>query len=767
MFPPPNQSVPSNQRSWSAYENNTNAGFGGATYQQGFAANSAHPGLHRPPSQNPPLHHNYNQQQYQQQSVNSLKTPNTATAAPVNRRPKRAKRHRKRHVPVGPAGLWFQQQQQKSSKPGTGAPAQAGSNTTSTGTQKDDDDENDVYKIGVKEPPHRRQELTKPSSFYSPAWTTMQIDYRWTTPSIPANVQSVEERAKLIRPHAPMSFWLISEIKDRLDAAKEWNVLDKNLMVLVEDVHEHHWLLWTVTLTDETGAKIHAWIDPNMVQEEQKHYFSANGGGNQNSKKGDDGSIAKRYIQVGYVWHLVGCSVMLKQRTEEEMEEDGPSENRSPEEESSPERMLLIGSHNIKSVWTPDDLNHVDDEKYVAWMEQRNTIGGEALERSVAIAATQRQESSGPTTTTGVHSSQQHSISLQHDNGSESSADPRQDIFQLSQRYERALTDIPNRAEDSVTDSQVSSNHRVTTRATLSTKQLSSVHQDSRGKTCPPSNEVTNPHRFDQIFDHRNSPPIPSRRPVSSMGNPYQQKSSEAGLPVNANEKRHGTSESHPSPLSNNVTDSAIQGGQRTVSDHSLPETESTNPRAQSEKVSKSKAKETTETAIATTTTPPAQPQVGTRKKRSLEKNPFSQFMATPLTPPVDAAQSPIEDGSLLDDLNTTPKQRSGKKKKKRKKTPPVNQGNPSKLWTSGFESDDFSLSDDEDGSIGAAKEATKPSPTNVDTNQGEQTAKRAGLAPSTSASSEDEQATNRPNAMASLFVDHGEDEELEWSDDD
>ena len=139
-------------------------------------------------------------------------TPNDILMDPS----RKARKHRKRHVPVGPAGLWYQSRQLPASR-------------------RSDNDKDEPSKGGLP--------------FYSPVWTAMQIEMDWTTPAT--------SRPELLRPYTPTT--LLSDLRDH------WRI--PRLVVLVHAIH--CWNdLWTVTLTDETHTHVEGWLAPTFDRKE-------------------------------------------------------------------------------------------------------------------------------------------------------------------------------------------------------------------------------------------------------------------------------------------------------------------------------------------------------------------------------------------------------------------------------------------------------------------------------------------------------------------
>ena len=395
----------------------------------------------------------------------------------------KSKRHRRRVPPVGPAGRWFKQHKQVTRRGSVASSRNENPQNVNDQVEEDDDEEeegNFYQKKKMKINDDGRSSLEQPTmdnndakkTCCSSAWMAMQCEQGWCIPHIPPppppvancktnqNTRDYEEivrRYNLLRPHVPSSFLLIPDVAYRLEHERQWNLSclsgnpqypshhhqqqqiqrqrlssssssqvvqeelggGKHLMVLVDQVVTHHWLLWTVTLKDDTGASLQAWIDPELVQEEQQHYLSssssspaepstataivATGTNNHSNKKKKNKQ--QKLVQEGYVWHLVNCPVMLRGPAEDpedglvlgggEGGEDvamtaaavgavassnsgeyfgGHGQQQQPRAPPPPERTLLVGKENIVAIWTPEQADEIDDVKFTTWLEKRNSI---------------------------------------------------------------------------------------------------------------------------------------------------------------------------------------------------------------------------------------------------------------------------------------------------------------------------------------------------------------------------------------------------------
>ena len=236
----------------------------------------------------------------------------------------KATNHRKRHIPPGPCGIWFQTQQH-----------QHPHNHPDHGNNTNDDE--DVTPSTQSEPTKRQPMI---DIHFSPAWSCMQQELNWITPYLPPTMINPQQRYQHIRPHVPQEFALLVEIQ-RGDYDQFDQPLEQALVVLVASV-ETQIHIWTVELKDETGCSIKAWIEPKLVQHQQLEH-------------------SQSIIRPGVVWRLnqVGMIVV-------------------PVDEERLERMLLVRGSAIVQVWTPEQYGAADSpeqqRKFLHWMEQRKAL---------------------------------------------------------------------------------------------------------------------------------------------------------------------------------------------------------------------------------------------------------------------------------------------------------------------------------------------------------------------------------------------------------
>jgi hypothetical protein len=138
-------------------------------------------------------------------------------------------------------------------------------------------------------------------------------------------------------------------------------------VVLVSNIHgsttAHG---WTVTLTDETGATLTGWLQPESVRKQlQQPQSSGNSGTSNNSRNSntrnnrDTGAspLPQSWFKTGCVWWLQNTTLFLSP-------ESSDTETLS--------YLLLIGEDNIRGVW--EDGASLSDQRYFEWMKQRHRV---------------------------------------------------------------------------------------------------------------------------------------------------------------------------------------------------------------------------------------------------------------------------------------------------------------------------------------------------------------------------------------------------------
>lgn len=313
---------------------------------------------------------------------------------------RKPKRHRKRHPPVGPAGVWFQNFHQQSAD---GRPVKLSlmnKQTNDGGGKSEDNEEEEEEEDNEDTLQNLRRSLQQryssghdPSDalaecFQSGAWTNMQMEFQWLPPSLPLHL-TVAERYPRLRPFLPAEFTMIYEIIHPSVAINGYSRknpwLCENLMVLVASIHSSATAHgWTATLTDETGAALTAWIEPESVRRQLQRRVV--GGGS-----GDAASSNKTWFRTGSVLWLHNTCLLLSP------DFYSPSASETGEQRVL-SFMLLVGEDNIKQVWTDDNCS---DIMFTQWMERRSQVaqgqgghGGDDGDNDDMFRATSRASSS-------------------------------------------------------------------------------------------------------------------------------------------------------------------------------------------------------------------------------------------------------------------------------------------------------------------------------------------------------------------------------------
>lgn len=283
------------------------------------------------------------------------------------------KSHRKRHVPVGPAGVWFQTQQQHSIEN-----QRIDKNSRGKNIDDEDEDLDDCNNKNRKFSKSGHANNSNSQSFHNLAWTAAQCSLGYATPNWSALLQT-SQKYSIIRRQIPKDFVLIRDIYTTM--VNDWKLRNgQKLLVMVNTMKavmgDNY--LWTVGLTDETGSFIQAWIQPSFVQKEQQR-------------------STPQYLRVGVVWMLKNVTLAVGRRAltmvpfsggpandEDDDDDDmytkhveseihGTVSGASSHQLTKPvERTLLISESNIEQVWSSVSEKEISHEAYIKWVEQRN-----------------------------------------------------------------------------------------------------------------------------------------------------------------------------------------------------------------------------------------------------------------------------------------------------------------------------------------------------------------------------------------------------------
>jgi hypothetical protein len=191
---------------------------------------------------------------------------------------------------------------------------------------------------------------------FSPAWVSMQQSLQLLTPALPPFL-SRDERYKLLRPHLAPQYILLHELdRGEYDFCVP---VEKQLLVLVHSVESHYHTIWTVTLQDESGALVKAWIDPDFVQQQIQNPEDS-------------------CLRPGVVWLLTsGLSLSVAPNADEP--------------DCKLERILLVQGSSVAQVWRPEhatnnsnnndtELSSRERRDYLRWVERRKMITHQVMQ---------------------------------------------------------------------------------------------------------------------------------------------------------------------------------------------------------------------------------------------------------------------------------------------------------------------------------------------------------------------------------------------------
>jgi hypothetical protein len=280
--------------------------------------------------------------------------------------PLKAKSHRKRHVPVGPAGIWFQSSQSSNT---TGTNGVCPSERTSAACRHNAPEEEELEMTQLSQTQAISTETSRNThvAFYSPAWMAMQVSLGFVTPSLPAHF-SPWQKYRAVRPHLPSQYLLLRDLE-----RVSWKLpSSQTLLVVVESIQalaaDH--VSWIVTLTDETQETMAAWIQPRLVADEEQR-------------------AVPKYLRVGVVWALSDkVTLSLKSAANNDSNDEDEAGDFFIEEaithnetrfsaqlQTRSERLLLIREENIQQAWAPSHAElRVSDEDYIRWVERRSAL---------------------------------------------------------------------------------------------------------------------------------------------------------------------------------------------------------------------------------------------------------------------------------------------------------------------------------------------------------------------------------------------------------
>jgi hypothetical protein len=310
--------------------------------------------------------------------------------------------HRKRHVPPGPCGIWWQAHQASTKKRKSQKKRRRDSNIhhdvpVSSSRPPPASNEEDAFssstipfessRLGTLHQNPANIDSTQSSDNnhndnnnsnktvvnevnmgLSSAWASMQQELNIVTPYLLPWIPE-ERRYEVLREKTPSHYIMLREIHE---GRHDFTMVSGSLLVLVNSVESSiHHNIWTVDLRDESGASIRAWMEPKFIQSQIQ------------SSTSEEASM----VRPGVVWMLENVSMILVPPSSPSL---SPSSSSFAGE--GLERMLLISSKNIVRMWTPTNEQHAESndsqeeqERVVELIEQRAFLTQVHLEREQAL----------------------------------------------------------------------------------------------------------------------------------------------------------------------------------------------------------------------------------------------------------------------------------------------------------------------------------------------------------------------------------------------
>jgi hypothetical protein len=329
----------------------------------------------------------------------------------------KATKHRKRHIPVGPAGIWFQSTLHPiASRPGVDDRGQK--RPLNSGDGKEEEEEDTAMKPAdfMVEDPRLSRHHPSSDYFLSPAWTSAHCTLHLVTPSL-SSLRNVTQRVSILRRHLPRQYVLFSDLSSSeplVGSSWKMSSTDRLLCQVLSVRSDQSGTI--ARLRDETGSLFSAWISPALVRAEATAPLRAR------SDHSDFGDGAKTiYLRQGMVWLLHNCTLQLVDVSpshcdplDHEYDSDDDSDWIDNSERggtrrlrSSWERMLLVGESNLIQAWSNSNADQMDTADYIAWLEARNSLTMTVLnELSLASPSMNinRRQRRTPRHDTGMHS---------------------------------------------------------------------------------------------------------------------------------------------------------------------------------------------------------------------------------------------------------------------------------------------------------------------------------------------------------------------------
>lgn len=278
--------------------------------------------------------------------------------------PRKATNHRKRHIPSGPAGIFFQQQefynQGNTTKPGIDRLSHQEVNTRNVSDSTLSTF--DPHELGSSQGKTVARAASTAATQYSTSWMKMQLEFRIKTPSLAPTLSPLQ------RYHRLREFYKnYSLIPDVLEMGTSWK-LSLPLLVLIEHVYTSP-TCWTVQATDETGYRVLLWLDPSWVHET---FYKAE---------------SMSVLEGGTTWKIENATVVLSSEKNDPMDEN---EDPFSHNDNHIQRIVLVGKDNLMQSWTASQDEKCNQQIYLQWMEQKSQLSSgdlnnEELGRDVGV----------------------------------------------------------------------------------------------------------------------------------------------------------------------------------------------------------------------------------------------------------------------------------------------------------------------------------------------------------------------------------------------
>ncbi|KAG7374302.1 hypothetical protein IV203_013397 [Nitzschia inconspicua] len=352
-------------------------------------------------------------------------------------------KHRVRHVPPGPCGIWFQAVQAKKKQRRSSTNTDGSIGNYHGQLQEQHQPPPPPFTAATGEGSHNEgYELTQQHAYSQDgksleksdqledtlsAWQAMQTETNVTTPYNPTpwatTILDPEERYQIVRNNIPDHYVTLWEIL-RGDVDMKM-APQQRLRVLVHAVEmSNHHNIWTVDLRDDTGASIKAWMEPRFIQDQLRNSMM------------DDNEMSM--IRPGLVWMLKDVSLMIVHSSSLTGSSNTMSQERL-------QRMLLISGQNIEKIWYPIGKSEENDFENHQHQQPNGRINNAGCLSNVI------DSSYPPEDTVILHQQQVNddAIGNNHTNRGTIEANPNQSPERYSQqKQQRTQQDVPANTVD-------------------------------------------------------------------------------------------------------------------------------------------------------------------------------------------------------------------------------------------------------------------------------------------------------------------------------